>query len=196
MKPILSLFTALTLGITGINAQDAPQWNIDYSHSSVKFTATHFFSDVPGSFKEYSGEFYLDPENITEATMNFTVQVKSIDTDNKKRDNHLMSADFFNADKYPIIQFQSQRIEKTGENKYLVHGDLTIRDVTKKVALPMTFKGVMKHPMMKNTKIMGLSFNTTIDRTDYNVGTGDWAATAVVGDEVDVNIDLELNRKY
>lgn len=196
MKRFFSLLTALLLSAAALQAQKAPQWKIDRSHTSVNFVATHFFSDVPGSFQTFSGDFRIDPENMAASTLNFTVQVKSVDTDNEKRDNHLRSEDFFHVSEYPNITFRSSEIEKTGKNQYKVHGKLTIRDVTKEVALPVTVKGVMDHPMMENTKILGLSIDTVLDRTEYNVGVGDWAATAVVGDEVEVDIDMELNRKY
>ena len=116
-------------------------------------------------------------------------------TDNEKRDNHLQSKDFFNAKDFPIIRFASTRIEKKGDSEYIAHGNLTIRDQTKTVALPFRVTGQMEHPMMKGTMILGLEFETTLNRTDFGVGTGDWAATMVVGDEVRVRIPLELNRK-
>lgn len=76
----------------------------------------------------------------------------------------------------------------------MIHGKLTIKDVTKDVVLPMKITGEMEHPMMKGTIILGVVIDTTIDRTEYGVGTGDWAATMVVGDEVRIHIPMELNR--
>jgi polyisoprenoid-binding protein YceI len=196
MKRLFSWLAALLLSATALQAQEAPKWKIDQSHTSVNFVATHFFSDVPGSFHTFSGDFRIDPENMAASTLHFTVQVKSVDTDNEKRDQHLRGEDFFHVSEYPTITFRSSEIEQTGKNQYKVYGKLSIREVSKEVALPVTVKGVMDHPMMKNTKILGLSIDTTLDRTEYNVGVGDWAATAVVGDEVEVDIDMELNRKY
>jgi polyisoprenoid-binding protein YceI len=196
MVRFFSLLTALLLGAAPLQAQKVSQWKIDRSHTSVNFVATHFFSDVPGSFQTFSGDFRIDPENMAASTLNFTVRVKSVDTGNETRDNNLHGEDWFYVSEHPMITFRSSEIEKKGRNQYQVYGKLTIRDVTKEVALPVTVKGVMDHPLMKNTKILGLSIDTVLDRTEYNVGVGDWAATAVVGDEVEVDIDMELNRKY
>jgi polyisoprenoid-binding protein YceI len=91
--------------------------------------------------------------------------------------------------------FKSTRIEKKSDNEFTVYGKLTIKDVTKEIALPFKIKGEMEHPMKKGTLILGLSTHVKINRTEYGVGTGSWAATMVVGDEVDISIPLELNRK-
>ena len=112
-----------------------------------------------------------------------------------KRDKHLQSGDFFNASEFPNISFKSTKIEKKNSKEFLVHGQLTIRDKTKDVLLPLKITGEMEHPMMKGTIILGLATNVKINRTDYGVGTGSWATTMVVGDEVDINIHMELNRK-
>ena len=89
--------------------------------------------------------------------------------------------------------FKSTSIEKKGENQYIVNGDLTMRGTTKKVALPMTVKGVIDNPWKEGSLIMGIEMETTLDRTDYGVGTGSWAATSVVGDEVEIEISMELD---
>ena len=108
----------------------------------------------------------------------------------------MKSEDFFNASKYPNIKFKSTGFEKRGKNKYVVNGNLIIiKDVTKKVAIPFEVTRKMEHPMMKGTIILGLSFNTSLNRTDYGVGTGDWASDMVVGDNVDVAVNMELNKK-
>lgn len=193
MKILSSVVFTLLAG--ALMAQKAPQWKVDKAHTSVNFTATHFFSEVPGSFDEFSGEFYINPDNIKESSMNFSVQVKSVNTKNEKRDKHLMSPDFFNAKENPTMDFKSTSFKKKGKNSYVLYGKLSIKDVTKEVKIPFEVKGLMKHPMKKGTQILGLSFKTSIDRTEFDVGTGDWAATAVVGDEVEVRIDMELNRE-
>lgn len=176
-------------------AQNATLWKIDKSHTSVNFSINHFFSSVPGKFKDYDGSFNFDPDNLNGSKADFSISVSSVNTDNTKRDNHLQSKDFFNAETYPTLSFQSTRFEKKTEKEYLIHGKLTIKDKTKDVTLPMKITGEMEHPMMKGTMILGLVIDTSIDRTDYGVGTGDWATTMVVGDEVDIHIPMELNRK-
>lgn len=190
----LSLF-AIILGFTSSTAQSATQWKLDKSHTSVNFSINHFFSAVTGKFSNFDGAFNFDPNNVAESKADFTIAVKSVNTDDSKRDKHLQSGDFFNASEFPNISFKSTKIEKKNNKEFLVHGQLTIRDKTKDVVLPLKITGEMEHPMMKGTIILGLASNLKINRTEYGVGTGSWAATMVVGDEVDINIHMELNRK-
>jgi polyisoprenoid-binding protein YceI len=123
------------------------------------------------------------------------IMVNSIDTKNERRDGHLRTPDFFNAEKWPHITFKSTDIEKTGDNKFVANGTLTIKDVSKEIALPFTLLGIKDNPMKENTMVAGITASTKIDRTDYTVGTGDWASDAVIGDEVTIDLNLELNTK-
>lgn len=189
----LALFSLLTLMTA--NAQDARQWILDKDHTSVSFGVKHFFSTVDGSFNDYQGEFWFDPNNLTDSKFTFSIPASSIDTNNERRDKHLRSEDFFYVEKHPNITFESTRFEKKSGKNYVVHGDLTIRGITRKVNVPFEITGEMDHPMKEETKLMGLSFNTSLDRTDYNVGVGDWASTLVVGDNVNISINMELNSK-
>lgn len=199
MKTKITTFTimlALALGIPNLTkAQNADQWMVDKAHTSVNFDISHFFSTVNGSFNDFNGTFYFAPNNLEGSKFTFTIPINSIDTNNDKRDTHLKSEDFFNASKYPDIKFESTSFEKKSGNNYVVNGNLTIKDITKKISVPFEYKGEMDHPMMKGTKILGLEFNTQIDRSDYKVGVGDWASDMVVGDTADVTINMELNRK-
>lgn len=193
-KAILAL--SMALGAMSFSmAQDAPKWEIDPTHTDVDFTVKHFFSDVNGTFHDYSGEFYIDPENIENSKVTFQVKVNSVDTDNEKRDGHLMTDDFFNAEKFPKMSFESTGFKKKSGKKYVMIGNLTIKDVTKKVEIPFEILGVMDHPMVENAELMGLKFDYSLMRTEYNVGTGKWALTKVVGDKVDIDINMELIHK-
>lgn len=194
IKKISMAAIALIFSLFSLNAQNATMWQLDKSHSSVNFSVGHFFSSVTGRFNDFSGEFYFDPNNLKGSKVDFTIIVKSVNTDEKKRDEHLISDDFFDGNKYPKITFKSTRFEKKSGNDYIVHGNLTIKNTTKHIALPFKVLGEVEHPMMKGTIVLGLSATTKIKRNDYGVGTGNWAATLVVGDEVDININLELNR--
>lgn len=199
MKSLLKTLTLIGViilsGLTHIKAQDAPMWMFDKDHTSLNFTIKHFFSDVQGRFNDFNGMVHFDPNNLKGSKVNFSVPLKSINTDNQKRDEHLQSPDFFDASKFPEITFVSSKFEKKSDKSYIVHGELTIRNKTKKVALPLTVTGQTEHPMMKGTMILGLLVETTIDRTEFGVGTGNWASTMVVGDEVRIRIPIELNRK-
>lgn len=190
----LALF--LTLASTFVlQAQTpAPMWKVDKAHTSVNFSINHFFSTVTGKFTNFDGVFQLDPANLAGSKAQFTIQVSSIDTDNEKRDQHLQSPDFFNSQKFPTIRFESTKMEQKSDKLFVVYGNLTMKNTTKKIALPITVKGQMEHPMMKGTIILGLSTQLKLNRNDYGVGTGDWAATMVVGDEVAIDIHMELNQ--
>ena len=172
---------------------NATAWTIDKTHSNLNFSVTHFFTPVNGKFHDYNAEIYFDPNNLAESSINVEVMVNSVDTNNEKRDGHLQSDDFFNAEEFPTMTFSSDRITNEDDNQFVAHGTLTIKDVTKEIELPFTLLGVQDNPMKEGTKVAGIKGNLSIDRTDYDVGVGDWAATAVVGDEVNITFALELN---
>lgn len=184
---LIALFASVT-----VFAASALSWKIDKTHTGINFSINHFFSAVTGNFTDYSGTINLDEANLEGSSVSFTIPVSSINTQDAKRDKHLQSGDFFDAKTYPSITFTSDKFLKD-DGVLKVVGDLTIRDITKKVAFPIEIKGRMDHPMMKNTELLGIAIITKIDRTSFGVGTGSWAATSVVGDEVLIN--MELNRK-
>ena len=170
----------------------APAWEIDVVHSAVAFKINHFFTPVNGNFEKFDGVVEFDPEDLASSKVDVTIDVTSVNTDNERRDEHLMSGDFFNAEQWNKISFVSDKITKS-ENGFVAHGKLTIRDVTKEVALPFEVLGVQDHPWREGYLVAGIRAQTTLNRTDYGVGVGDWAATAVVGDEVEVDITLEVH---
>ena len=172
---------------------EAPEWNIDNNHTSISFEVNHFFTPVTGSFKDFEGNLSFDPENLDGSRASFTVQIASVETDNKKRNDHLQSGDFFDAKNYPEMKFVSTSFTKSGDD-YTLSGNLTIRDVTKEISIPIDLLGLGEHPMKKGKLITAMRAEFSLNRNDYGVGTGSWTATAVVGDEVKVSILLEANR--
>lgn len=189
----LSLLFLVNSVFANNNTLEKPtKWNFDKSHSSVSFKIRHFFTPVLGSFGDFNGDIYFDPNNLAESSIDVTVDVKSVDTKNDKRDSHLQSADFFEAEKFPHMKFVSSKIEKTGENEFVATGKLTIKDVVTDFKLPFKLLGIMDHPRKKGTKISAFEANFMINRNDYKVGTGQYVETAVIGDEVNVTIALEL----
>ncbi len=195
MKTLITsviLFASITafLAFTPFPAPPA-QWKVDKAHSAITFSIKHFFTPVNGRFHDFDGDFIFDPENLDASKVDFTIQVNSVDTEEAKRDKHLQSPDFFNAGQYPTMRFVSTRFKKKGKDSYVAYGNLTIRDKTKEIELPFNVLGVADHPMMKGSKVMGLQAEAKINRNDFGVGTGDWAATMVVGDEVNIQIALE-----
>lgn len=190
---IAAAFLLVSAAFTTINDNDsATAWQIDKSHSAVNFTINHFFTPVDGSFDEYEAVVNFDPSNLGESSIDVTIPVSSVNTRNARRDGHLLTDDFFNAEAFPNIRFVSSEIIQDGENNFVARGQLTIRDVTREFDLPFELLGVMDHPMRENTTVAGIVASAQIMRNDFGVGTGDWRATAVVGDRVNIQLNLEL----
>jgi polyisoprenoid-binding protein YceI len=190
MKTILSLILILALS-TSVLSQN--KWTLDKSHSNVRFTVTHLvISEVEGSFRSFNGNLESSKQDFTDAVVDFKVDINSIDTDNERRDGHLKSDDFFNAEKFPAMTFKSTSFEKKGENKYLLKGNLTIRDITKPVVFDVIYGGTAEDGY-GNTKA-GFKAKTTINRFDYALK---WnaiteAGGAVVGKDVDIDLKLQF----
>jgi Uncharacterized conserved protein len=177
-------------------AQDT--WSVDKAHSSVNFSITHLvISEVDGQFKSFDGKVVSKSPDFVGAEISFTVDVNSISTDNDMRDKHLKSDDFFNAAKFPAMTFKSTSFTKVSGNKYALTGDLTIRDVTKRVKFDVTYGGTVKDGY-GNTK-SGFKAKMVINRFDYGLK---WnalteAGGATVGQDVTITLNVELakNRK-
>ena len=177
----------------GKTAQAVSKWTIDKAHTNVKFTVTHMVvSEVDGSFKVYDGTIEHTKPDFSDAKVNFTVDVNSVDTDNENRDKHLKSDDFFNAEKYPTMKFESTSMKSLGGNKYQLNGNLTIRDVTKPVTFDVTYGGRLDSQRGAKT---GFKAKTTINRFDYNLkwDRATEAGSLVVSKDVDVTINTEWN---
>ncbi len=172
------------------------KWAVDTAHSSIDFTIRHMMiAKVKGTFHTFEAEIEADPEDLTTADVQFTVDVSSIDTRNSDRDAHLRSADFFDAEQHPKITFRSTRIVKTGDGEYDVTGDLTIRGVTRPETFSVTFEGSGKDPW-GNEKV-GFSAEGTIKRSDYGLT---WNAAletggVLIGDEVKVFLEIEASKQ-
>lgn len=190
MKKVVFLF-ALALSQVAMFGQ--VKWNIDNAHSLVGFTVTHLvISEVDGSFKTYSGSISAPTADFNGATIDFSVDVNSVNTENDMRDNHLKGPDFFDAAKYPKMTFKSTSFKKLAGNKYELVGNLTIKSVTKSVKFDVTYGGTVKDPY-GNTKA-GFKATTVISRSAYGLT---WSAVteaggAVVGDDVTINLKLEF----
>lgn len=191
LKSLLILAVISVTSIIAAKAQSAKQFTLDKDHTSINFSIKHLFSTVNGRFKTFDGSLNFDEKNLSGSKVDFTVSVPSISTDNEKRDSHLQTEDFFNAEKYKNITFTSVSFKKKSNNLYLVTGKLTIRDITKTLTLPMKVTGLVDNPWKDNAVILGVSIETSLNRNDYGVGTGSWAATAIVGNQVNIKIDME-----
>ena len=168
-------------------------WNIDPSHSSVRFAVDHMvISEVEGIFSKYEGSVVSAKGDFSDAKINFSVDVNSVNTDNAKRDEHLRGADFFETEKYPKMTFVSSSVQKTGDKKYNLKGKLTLHGVTKEITLAMTYGGTTKDPW-GNTKA-GLKVTGVINRTDFGLKYNSVleAGSLMIGEEVTITAKVEL----
>jgi polyisoprenoid-binding protein YceI len=168
-------------------------WSLDMAHSKVNFKVKHLMiSTVLGSFKEFDGEVNTDGNDFTTASINLSLKAASINTDAPDRDNHLRSADFLEAEKYPTLTFESTGIKDMGDDIYELTGNLSIKGISKKVVLSVEFGGLMTDPW-GNIKA-GFSVTGKINRKDWGLN---WNAALeaggfLVGDEVKIDSDIEL----
>ena len=165
------------------------RWQIDATHSELTFRIRHLVSRVRGQFNTWSGTITADPASLAGGSVSVDIQTASIDTNNERRDTHLRSADFFDAESHPTITFRSTRVEATGRN-LRVHGNLTIRGVTK----PVVLQGQMLEVGgTAGRRRIGFEAETQIDRMDYGVSWNRAAegGGAVLGDEVTISIAIE-----
>ncbi|MBY0543477.1 MAG: YceI family protein [Sphingobacteriaceae bacterium] len=143
------------------------QWALDPTHSELQFKVKHLMiTTVTGSIKSFSAELTSEGEDFTNANINFSGEISSLDTGNTDRDNHLKSADFFDAETHPTMNFVSTAVEKDGDD-YIVKGDLTIKGETKPVKLTAEFGGIATDPW-GNTKA-GFTLSGKINRTDFGL---------------------------
>ena len=179
----------------------ADAWGIDTAHTEVNFSVTHFFTPVSGTFDDFEVTFDFDPENISASRVAARIAVASVNTGDEKRDGHLRTADFFDADKYPYITFESSSIRQLSDHELVASGILTIRDQKRQVELPIKWLGTQPIPeemrgMLGGSKeVASFKASMTIDRNEYGVGSGNWAATMVVGGDVTIDILLEAHRR-
>ena len=169
------------------------KWTVDNAHSGVKFTVSHLvISEVEGSFKTFTGSMTAAKPDFTDAQVEFSVDVNSISTDNEMRDKHLKSDDFFNAEKFPNMTFKSISFKKLTPKSYELTGNLTIREVTKKVKFAVTYGGTVKDPY-GNTKA-GFKATAVINRLEYGLkwNTLTEAGGAVVGKDVTIVLNAEF----
>ncbi|WP_413943627.1 YceI family protein [Bdellovibrio sp. HCB-162] len=171
-------------------------WQIDSAHSSANFSIKHMMiAKVHGGFEKLSGTLQYDPADVTKSSIEATIDAASINTREAQRDGHLKSADFFDVEKYPTINFKSKKVERDGDD-LKVTGDLTIHGVTKEVVLDVEGPSTEMKDPYGNTKI-GISATTKIKRKDFGLT---WNAAleaggVLVGDDVSISLDVQFAKK-
>lgn len=170
----------------------AGEYKIDPAHSTIGFAVRHYeINWVDGRFKEFEGTIRYDDKDVTKSSVEFTAKVESIDTGVPARDKHLRTADFFEVEKYPTLTFKSTRVERKGKDAGVLHGDLTLKGVTKQVQLPFRLTGAIKDPR-GNTRF-GVEARTKVNRRDFGINFGSAMAGGglSIGDEVNITLNLE-----
>lgn len=171
-------------------------WNIDKVHSEIGFTVRHMMiSNVRGKFNDFNAQIEIDPEDLTDGSIEFTIDASSIDTNQTGRDEHLRSADFFDVENHPNLTFKATDIKKKSDNNYDMTGDFTIIGKTKPVTFDITFEGQAKDPM-SGESVAGFTGSTTINREDFGLtwNTALETGGVVVSDKVKINIELQLRK--
>ncbi len=170
------------------------KWTVDASHTGVGFSVKHMMvSKVRGRFTGVEGTIEGNPEDLTGANINFTIDASTIHTNSDDRDNHLRSAEFFDTETFPKITFVSTDIVKKGDNEYDVTGDMTVKDVTKKITFEAEYEGTGKNPW--GVDVAGFEVEGKISRKEFGL-TWNQALEAggvLVGDDIKITIDLQAN---
>lgn len=172
------------------------KWAVDTAHSSIDFSIRHMMiAKVKGSFESFEAIIEANPEDLTSANINFSIDLASITTRNTDRDNHLRSADFFDTDNMPKLTFEAKQITSTDSNEYDVVGDLTLHGVTRSEKFAVIFEGTGKDPW-GNTKV-GFSATGAIKRSDYGLTYNAALETGgiMIGDEVKITIEIEASQQ-
>lgn len=170
----------------------ATTWNIDPAHTDVSFKIKHLMvSNVKGTFGNFEGKAETEGDSFQNAKFQFSADIDSIDTNNTDRDNHLKTGEFFDAEKYPKMTFESTSFEKHGDD-FQLKGNLTIKGKTNPVTLDAEFGGEAKDPW-GNAKA-GFSISGKVNRKDYDLVWNAPLETGgmLLGDEVKINIELQL----
>ena len=191
---LLSAVVSIALGPSFASAST---WQVDSAHTAVQFAVRHLMvSTVRGTLGKAKGTVNLDEGDPTKSTVEASIDVNGIDTREPKRDQHLKSPDFFDVEKYPTVTFKSKKVTKVSDTKFKVAGDLTMHGVTKEVVLDVEGTPKPLTDPFGNVKLGGIA-TTKVNRKDFGIN---WSSAmdgggVVVGDEVDVTIDIELLKK-
>jgi polyisoprenoid-binding protein YceI len=180
-----------TLTNAGTGTGTRTVWTIDPSHSGASFTVRHMFTKVRGRFTDLSGTIETEGDSFTDGRVSVEINADSIDTNDAQRDAHLRTNDFFGTGENPSITFTSTSVTPRSDNQFMIHGNLTIRGVTRPVTLEAEYEGGGKTPF--GTEVASWSARTEIDRKDFDLS---WNAPLeaggfLVGEDVKIELDIE-----
>ena len=190
------ILIALIIGLLAVSAAFASdEYEFDVVHSSIGFSVRHLMiSNVTGNFNDFSGKLLFDEDDLTKSSVEIGIKTASINTNNENRDNHLKTADFFNAEQFPEITFKSSKVEKSGD-AFILFGIFTMHGISKEISIPFEFIGKIMGPMGKQR--LGFEGSTKIDRKDFGIT---WNKTLdegglAVGNEVKIQLNIEAVKK-
>lgn len=191
VKPSIEERFSAEAGATA--AGETGKYAFDRAHSAIGFRVKHMgLVDVPGYFRDFTGEVSYNAEDVTKSSVAFTAKMTSVDTGVDARDNHLRTKDFFEVETYPEMTFKSTKVEKSGDS-LKVTGNLTMKDVTKTITFPVKVTGFLPGNQ-RNGPRMGAVAETTINRRDFNVNYGGnlpGTNTPTLSDEIKVWLQIE-----
>ncbi len=196
-KKRLALAAAwILLTFQGMAAAGNHAWTFDPPHTTVAFTIQHILAKVAGTFDEVNGSVMFDPSQPEKGFVEVTIPVKSLNTRVEKRDAHLLSEEFFDAEKYPVLTFVSREILRGDTpGRFIARGTLTIKNVSRPLDLPFTFFGTRSHPFDATKEIAGFEAHLMIDRLAFGVGNGEFFRKGLIGKDVDIAVYVEMIRE-
>lgn len=186
MKRVVLALAAIALLGSQVRAE---VYTVDPNHSSVAFKIKHVVGKVSGNFTKFAGTFNYDSAHLDKASAEAMIDATSINTGIEKRDNHLRTPDFFDVQKYPTINFKSTSVSDVQANKAKLHGDLTMHGVTKPVVFDLELAGVQKDPM--GSTRAGATASGRVNRQEFNLGPKAGPMAGMVGDDVEISIEVE-----
>jgi polyisoprenoid-binding protein YceI len=170
---------------------ESGMYDLDKAHSFIGFKVKHNgLIEVPGFFRDFSGTVNYNADDVTKSSVEFTAKATSVDTGVAPRDRHLRTADFFEVEKYPDINFKSTKVEKKGKN-WIVTGDFTMKGVTKSISMPFQIAGFLPAGERSGPR-MGVSAETMINRRDYGVNYDSKLPSGILAVDDNVKVVLQI----
>ena len=183
----------LAFMLPGAASAPAQSWTL-VEGSAIRFTAFQQGAPVQGRFERFTAEITFDPDDLPASRIAVEIDTTSVATGHRDRDTALRAPDLFDVERWPRARFASDRLTHLGGEAYEAQGHLTIRDVQRDVVLPFEFT-IAEHPADPGLLLARARGGLTISRLDHGVGQGDWASTAMVGDEVEIAIEIIATRE-
>jgi polyisoprenoid-binding protein YceI len=182
---MMQWFWGITLLLGGLPAM-AGEWQVDHDASRLGFQTTQQDGRLEGEFREWDAIIRFDPQNLPQSLIDVTVQIGSITTGSRQRDMYLPEEEWFFTEQFPTATFRSTRVEKLGDDRYLARGELTMRSITEPIELRFRWTG--------RGDTAEVHAQTTLERTRFGIGAGEFADSDVVGLNVQVVVELTLRR--